>query len=92
MSNEYEQRKSNMQYGELYFWTAPINNWKQLLAAEEMKMEVIQSLQWLKAKELVSIYAYVMMPCPYSPGLGNPTAQRQGGATPIFFKIYRAPV
>lgn len=32
------------------------------LAAEEMKMEVIQSLQWLKAKELISMYAYVIMP------------------------------
>ena len=57
-----EQRKSAMQYGELYFWTATINSWKHLLAADEMKMEVIQSLQWLKAKELVSIYAYVIMP------------------------------
>ena len=62
MSNEYERRKSAMQYGELYFWTATINGWKHLLAADEMKLEMIQSLQWLTARELVTIHAYVIMP------------------------------
>ena len=51
-----------MLYGELYFWTATINGWKHLLADDALKMEIVQSLQWLKAKELVTIYAYVIMP------------------------------
>jgi putative transposase len=62
MSNEYEQRKSTMLYGELYFWTATINGWKHLLADDTMKIEVVQSLQWLTARELVTLYAYVIMP------------------------------
>lgn len=63
------------------------------LAAEEMKMEVIQLLQWLKAKKLVSIYAYVIMPNPiHLVWETRQPNQRQGGATPIFFKIYRVPV
>ena len=62
MSSEYERRKSAMLYGELYFWTATINGWKHLLSADEMKLEVIQSLQWLVNRGLVTIYAYVVMP------------------------------
>lgn len=62
MRNEYEQRKSVMLSGELYFWTATINGWKHLLADAEMKMQIVQLLQWLKARELATIYAYVIMP------------------------------
>ena len=62
MSTLIEQRKSAITKGELYFWTATIHNWKHLLAADELKMQIIQSLQWLKQKELISIYAYVIMP------------------------------
>jgi hypothetical protein len=60
-----------VQYEALYFRTATSNGWKHLLAADEMKMEIIQLLQWLKAKALVSIYAYVIMPCSYSSYPGN---------------------
>jgi putative transposase len=62
MSTLYEQRKSAIIKGELYFWTATIHNWKHLLASDEMKMHIIQSLQWLKQRNLISIYAYVIMP------------------------------
>ena len=55
-------RKSHIEKGNLYFWTATINGWKHLLAEDAMKMEIIQSLQWLTQRELVAIYAYVIMP------------------------------
>ena len=55
-------RKSHVETGEIYFWTATINGWKKLLQADEMKMMVIESLQWLKNKELIEVYGYVIMP------------------------------
>ena len=62
MNSLFEQRKSAIVKGELYFWTATINNWKHLLETDAMKMEIISSLQWLKARELISVYAYVIVP------------------------------
>ena len=55
-------RKSRIEIGEIYFWTATINDWKKLLSEEEMKLVVIESLQWLKEKGLIEIYGYVIMP------------------------------
>ncbi|HEY0670257.1 MAG TPA: transposase [Sphingobacteriaceae bacterium] len=55
-------RKSHIEIGEIYFWTATINGWRKLLQADEMKMMVIASLQWLKSKGLIEIYGYVIMP------------------------------
>jgi REP element-mobilizing transposase RayT len=54
-------RKSQIEHGDLYFWTATINGWKHLLAEDSMKMEIIQSLQWVTQKNLVALYAYVIM-------------------------------
>lgn len=62
MSKYTGERISTTHQNQLYFWTATINGWKHLLAENHMKMEIIQSLQWLKAKELISVYAYVIMP------------------------------
>ena len=62
MNSLYEQRKSAILQGELYFWTATINNWKHLLESDAMKLEIIASLQWLKAKGLISVFAFVIMP------------------------------
>ena len=55
-------RKSHVEHGIPYFWTATINGWKHLMAEDVMKMEVIQSLQWLTQKDLIVVYAYVIMP------------------------------
>jgi len=57
-----QKRKSHIEKGEIYFWTATINGWKHLLKEDAMKMEIIQSLQWLKQSELINVYAYVIMP------------------------------
>lgn len=61
--NDYAgERISTTHQHQLYFWTATINGWKHLLAEDEMKLEIIQSLQWLKVRQLISVYAYVIMP------------------------------
>ena len=62
MEGLQDYRKSHVEYGIPYFWTATINNWNYLLLNDSMKMEVIQSLQWLTQRNLISIYAYVIMP------------------------------
>jgi REP element-mobilizing transposase RayT len=57
-----EQRKSYIEKAVPYFWTATIRNWYYLLAPEEMKMVVINSLRYLVQNELVKVYGYVIMP------------------------------
>lgn len=56
------ERKSHQSLNEVYFWTSVIKDWKHLLKNDEMKMILIQSLQWLVQHELVHIYGYVIMP------------------------------
>jgi len=56
------KRKSFMQPGDLYFWTATIQHWKPILETDKRKEIIIKSLQWIKENELAHIYAYVIMP------------------------------
>jgi len=58
---EYD-RKSIMEIGEIYFWTCTILHWQKLLFDESYKEVVIQSLQYLKSKNKITIYSYVIMP------------------------------
>jgi putative transposase len=62
MSTYTGERISTTHQQQLYFWTATVNSWKHLLAEDQMKMEIIQLLQWLKARELIAVYAFVIMP------------------------------
>ncbi len=55
-------RNSYTELNEVYFWTITINKWQHLLKADENKMIIINSLQWLVQKGLVKIYGYVIMP------------------------------
>ncbi len=55
-------RNSYTELNEVYFWIITINKWQHLLATEENKMIVTNSLQWLVQKALVKIYGYVTMP------------------------------
>jgi putative transposase len=57
-----EQRYSSTTLNGIYFWTATIHKWLRLLSDDSMKFEIIKSLQFLKQKELVDIYGYVIMP------------------------------
>jgi len=43
------KRKSHIDKGEIYFWTATINKWQQLLEKDEYKDVIIESLQYLPA-------------------------------------------
>jgi REP element-mobilizing transposase RayT len=55
-------RNSYTELNEVYFWTITVNQWQHLLKADESKMIIINSLQWLVQKELDKIYGYVIMP------------------------------
>jgi len=55
-------RNSYTALNEIYFWTITINKWQHLLRADDNKMVVMNSLQWLVQNKLVRIYEYVIMP------------------------------
>ena len=42
-----ELRKSHMDIGKLYFWTATKNNWNELLEKDELKEVIVSSLKYL---------------------------------------------
>ncbi|MFN8416556.1 MAG: transposase [Cytophagaceae bacterium] len=56
------QRKSYISIGEIYFWTATINEWKPLLQNEKFKNIIINSLQYLSDKGMIDVFAFVIMP------------------------------
>ena len=62
LSNTLEQRQSFTELGKIYFWTATIHKWYQLLEKDEHKQILLDSLKFLSDKGLVSIYAFVIMP------------------------------
>ncbi|MDI9364946.1 MAG: hypothetical protein QM541_08340 [Flavobacterium sp.] len=45
-----QKRKSYVEIGRLYFWTATINNWYKLLDKDVVKDIIIASLQYLTDK------------------------------------------
>ena len=56
------RRKSHIDAGEIYFWTATINNWQHLLKKDKYKDVIIDSLQWLTDKRKIDVFAFVVMP------------------------------
>ncbi len=56
------QRKNYMEIGELFFWTATINNWQQLLADDVFKRIIIDSLSYLTNSGKIEVFAFVVMP------------------------------
>lgn len=40
------KRKSYMDIGEMFFWTATINNWQNLLLKDDYKNKIINSLNY----------------------------------------------
>jgi hypothetical protein len=67
------ERRSYQSFNEVYFWTSVIKDWKHLLGPDEIKMIVIQSLQWLVQHDLACIYGYVppQAGCPITFIYGN---------------------
>jgi REP element-mobilizing transposase RayT len=57
-----EQRKSFIQPGNIYFWTATINNWQKLLWADEPKRFIVDSLAYLSVRKKIEVYGFVIMP------------------------------
>jgi REP element-mobilizing transposase RayT len=56
------RRKSYIEIGEIYFWTATINNWIHLLAENSYKKIILDSLTNLSNRGLVDIFAFAIMP------------------------------
>jgi REP element-mobilizing transposase RayT len=56
------KRKSHIDRGEIYFWTATINDWKHLLEKNEYKDVVIDSLQYLTDQGKIDVFAFIIMP------------------------------
>jgi putative transposase len=57
-----QRRKSHIEQGDVYFWTATINNWYRLLEKDEYKDVIIQSLQYLTDNGKIDVYAFIIMP------------------------------
>jgi REP element-mobilizing transposase RayT len=57
-----QKRKSFIQIGEIYFWTATINSWMKLLGKDEFKQVVLDSLRHLSEKGKIDVFAFVIMP------------------------------
>ncbi|MBD3749971.1 MAG: transposase [Sphingobacteriales bacterium] len=46
----------------VYFWTSTIKDWKTLLAADEYKIIIVDTLKELVSREKIIVYAFVIMP------------------------------
>lgn len=55
-------RKSYIQKGELYFWTATIYKWQWLLQRDEFKNVIISSFEYLSKKGKIDVFSFVIMP------------------------------
>ena len=56
------RRKSYMEMGEIFFWTATINQWQKLLWPDRYKDVVIDSLDYLSQAGKIDVFAFVIMP------------------------------
>jgi putative transposase len=56
------KRKSYIGLGEIYFWTATINNWQRLLQTDRSKQVIIDSLAYLSSRGKIDVFAFVIMP------------------------------
>jgi REP element-mobilizing transposase RayT len=51
-----------MEVGEIFFFTATINNWNHLLQQNSYKEVIIQSLDYLSRTNKLDVFAFVIMP------------------------------
>lgn len=56
------RRKSYMEIGEIFFWTATINKWQQLLKQDAYKEIVVDALGYLSNTGKIDVFAFVVMP------------------------------
>ena len=57
-----DERKSHTSLGQIYFWTATIHKWYQLLKPDGNKQLIIDSLKFLSDGQFITVYAFVIMP------------------------------
>ena len=57
-----QPRNSHMDFGQVYFWTDTVHNWKRLLAPDKYKQIIIDCWRELVRRECIAIYAFVIMP------------------------------
>ena len=57
-----KERKSFMDFNEVYFYTATIYEWKHLLKPDKYKELIIESLWTLYERECIKVYGFVIMP------------------------------
>lgn len=57
-----ELRKSHTELNQIYFFTATIHKWQNLLADEYHKALIVDYLRVLSDKGLIAEYGYVVMP------------------------------
>lgn len=60
--NFHHHRNSTMEFDEVYFWTDTIKGWMHLLKDDGYKKVIISSLENLVSRELIVVYAFVIMP------------------------------
>jgi putative transposase len=60
--HEPQQRNSFMELGEIYFWTATINDWQTLLSSTQCVEVILSSLRFLTDSKKVDVFAFVIMP------------------------------
>ncbi len=53
------KRKSYLEIGEIFFWTATINNWQRLLMKDEYKNIIINSLNYLSDLGKIDVFGFV---------------------------------
>jgi putative transposase len=56
------KRKSYIEIGEIFFWTATINQWQTLLHHNQYKAVIINSLNYLSNLGKIDVFAFVIMP------------------------------
>jgi REP element-mobilizing transposase RayT len=57
-----ERRKSYIDMGEIFLWTATINKWQRLLLKDNYKNVIINSLRYLSDAGKIDVFAFVIMP------------------------------
>jgi putative transposase len=55
-------RKSHIEKGVIYFWTATINGWKHLMEKDTYKDIVLDALRYLSEAGKVDVFAFIIMP------------------------------
>ena len=56
-----QKRKSYIEIGEVFFWTAIINQWQKLLWEDNYKDIILSSLEYL-TNQKIDVFAFVLMP------------------------------